>query len=82
MLCVLDGQLDRGDTRAVAPMVKVVAALDRYHGLEARYRRLAIPAIAPEDPPAIESRAPLALTHVAPAEVEPEDVAKVAAFGA
>ncbi len=82
MLCALDFQLERGDMRAVPPMIKVVAALDRYHGFDARYRRLALPAIEPASVPAIEATVPLALTHAAPAEAASADVAKVAGFGA
>ena len=77
MLCALNSQLERGDMRAVPPMIKVVAALDRYHGFDARYRRLALPVLAPASVPAIEATAPLALTH-APAEASPADVAEVA----
>lgn len=32
-LRVADGALDRGDLKAIGPMVRLVAALDRYHGL-------------------------------------------------
>lgn len=72
MLCALDSQLARGDMRAVPPMIKVVAALDRYHGFDARYQRLALPALEPAPVPAIAASVPLALTHTpakAPAEV-------------
>ena len=31
-----DDRLERGDIRAFAPYLKIVAALDRYHGLDAR----------------------------------------------
>ena len=34
-----DGQVERGDMKAVAPLIKLIGALDRYHGLDARYRR-------------------------------------------
>ena len=38
---VADGALDRGNLKAVGPMVRLVAALDRYHGLGgAEARRL------------------------------------------
>jgi AraC-like DNA-binding protein len=60
-LRVADGALDRGNLRAVGPMVRVVAALDRYHGLgSAEARR----AVAVEALPA--HTAPLALSHAAP----------------
>jgi hypothetical protein len=56
-----DGRVERGDLKAVAPLIKLIGALDRYHGLDGRYRReprpevlLAAPAAplalaAPED---------------------------------
>ncbi|MGB3580182.1 MAG: hypothetical protein WBA40_03555, partial [Roseiarcus sp.] len=31
-LRVADGRLDKGDMKAVAPLLRIVAALDRYHG--------------------------------------------------
>ena len=34
-----DTRVERGDMKAVAPLIKLIGALDRYHGLEARYRR-------------------------------------------
>ncbi len=53
-LRVADAGLDRGELRAVGPLLKVVAALDRYHGLKARSarlaRRAAPPASARADP--------------------------------
>jgi hypothetical protein len=42
-LRVADAALDRGDLRAIDPMVKVVKELDRYHGLGA-FSRAALPA--------------------------------------
>ena len=30
-----DGRVERGDMKAVAPLIKLIGALDRYHGLEA-----------------------------------------------
>jgi hypothetical protein len=60
-LRVADGRVERGDMKAVQPLIKLVAALDRYHGLEGRYRR------EPRVPPFLEApAAPLALA--APAE--------------
>ncbi len=55
MLCALDSQLERGELRAAPSMIKVVAALDRYRGFDARYRQLAFPALAPASVPAIEA---------------------------
>jgi hypothetical protein len=61
-----DGRVERGDMKAVAPLIKLIGALDRYHGLDARYRR--DPRLAPRlEAPA----APLALA--APAD----DLAKL-----
>ncbi len=77
MLSALDSQLERGDMRAVTPMIKVVAALDRYHGLDARDRRLALSVLEPARVPAIEAAAPLALTH-ASAEARLAEAAEVA----
>ena len=34
-----DGRVERGDMKAVAPLIKLIGALDRYHGLEGRYRQ-------------------------------------------
>lgn len=50
-----DGQVERGDMKAVAPLIKLIGALDRYHGLDARYRR------EPRLPPPDRAAAPLAL---------------------
>lgn len=55
-----DGRVERGDMKAVAPLMKLIGALDRYHGLSGALRE---PRLAP--PPGI-SAAPLALA--APAE--------------
>jgi hypothetical protein len=35
----MDDLVERGDVRAVKPLINLVGALDRYHGLDARYRR-------------------------------------------
>ena len=44
-----DSRVARGDMKAVAPLIKLIGALDRYHGLDGRYRRepglAALPAI-------------------------------------
>jgi len=34
-----DERVGRGDMKAVAPLIKLIGALDRYHGLDGRYRR-------------------------------------------
>jgi hypothetical protein len=63
-LRLADALIDRGDVRGLAPLVKIVGELDRYHGL-GRRSRTAPPAPRYEalDPP---PPAPLALTHAAP----------------
>src|SRR5271167_4066739 len=59
-LRVIDELVDKGDPKAVAPLIRLVAALDRYHGLApARPAPEAPPPLAPPAPP-------LALTHAAP----------------
>lgn len=68
-LRVADASLDRGELRAINPMVKVVRALDRYHGLSDVSRpALPAPAAAPLPLPA----PPLQLTHAEPPPVECE----------
>src|SRR6516162_3645495 len=53
-LRLADALVDRGELRAVGPVVKLVAALDRYHGLGRLSRLMATPlAIAP--PPEMAS---------------------------
>jgi hypothetical protein len=42
-----DGRVARGDMKAVAPLIKLIGALDRYHGLDGRYRREPRPAALP-----------------------------------
>ena len=68
-LHVADAALDRGELRAVTPMVRVVAALDRYHGLKGSG-----PSLVPSPPalaaPAAAPEPPLALSH-APALAMP-----------
>ena len=60
VLRVVDELVDKGDPKAVAPLIWLVAALDRYHGL-------APARAAPETPPPLALPAPpLALTHAAP----------------
>ena len=62
-LLAADAAIERGDVRAVSQYLKVVAALDRYHGLAAA---LAPPEPAPARPTLPAPAAPLALTHAAP----------------
>ncbi len=64
-LLAADAAIERGDVRAVSQYLKVVAALDRYHGLAV--------ALAPPEPaspdaqPRLPAAAPpLALTHATP----------------
>ncbi len=61
-LCLADASLEDGNLKALAPFVKIVAELDRYHRFAAPEKLLALerPTIAPEPRPA-----PLALTHAA-----------------
>ncbi len=73
-LHVADAALDRGELRAVTPMVRVVAALDRYHGLKGpgpslvpSPPALAAPAAAPEPPLALSHAPPLAMFVLLPA---------------
>ena len=68
-LVLLDIRLSRGETAAVGPFLKTLAALDKYHGFgaaeaepEPRAARPALPA------------PPLALTHAAPALTAPRTV--------
>ena len=60
-LLAVDAAVERGDVKAVSQYLKVVVALDRYHGLAA--------ALAPPQPAAAERlpapARPLALTHAA-----------------
>ena len=64
--------LEQGDMKAFAPFLRIVAALDRYHGLDGR--TLHFHSGRPEALPA----PPLALPPVAP----PDEAAEVADFGA
>jgi hypothetical protein len=60
-LRLVDIRVDRGELAAVGPLMKVVAALDRYHGLQQLLKPAAdAPLAIPPAPP------PLALTHAAP----------------
>ena len=60
-LRVVDGRLDKDDLKAVAPLIRIVAALDRYHGLAP-----APPAPETPPPPLALPAPPLALTRAAP----------------
>jgi hypothetical protein len=62
-LRVADGSLEQGDMKAIAPFLRVVAALDRYHGLTPQHPARAPAAAPPHALPA----PPLALTHAAAA---------------
>ena len=60
-LRLADASLDRGELAAIAPLMKVVAALERYHGRQDRSE----PA-KPEHAPLALPAPPLALAHAAP----------------
>ncbi len=64
-LLAADAAIERGDVRAVSQYLKVVAALDRYHGLAAALAPPE-PASAPAQPRLSAAAPPLALTHAAP----------------
>jgi hypothetical protein len=67
-LRVADGSIEKGDLKAVGPFLRLVAALDGYHGL-APQRAARAPGAAP---PLALPAPPLALTHAAPVpEAEP-----------
>jgi len=59
-----DALIDRGDVRGLAPLVKIVGELDRYHGLQRPRGAPRAPLIEAPEPPAA---APLALTPAPPA---------------
>jgi hypothetical protein len=78
-LRLADAMIDRGELNALGPLVKIVAALDRYHGLghaspAPRSEPLASPLAAaslPEPPPQLAlTHAASPLNEVAPAAVE------------
>ena len=72
-----DDRLERGDIRAFTPYLKIVAALDRYHGLEPRR----LPNRAQHSEDALSLPPPLlALPRAAPPE--PGPAAEVADSGA
>ena len=67
-----DFKLEQGDMKAFAPFLKILAALDRYHGLEGRlvtFRATERGAALPAPPLAL----PPALPPAAPAEQPAED---------
>ena len=70
-LCLIDHQIEQGDARAVTPLLRLVAALDRYHGLEAAASLSATP--SPGAPRLAPRPAVLALTHQAPSACEEAD---------
>ncbi len=75
-LRVADGALDRGNLKAIGPMVRLVSALDRYHGLGTAEARRAL-AVEPLAAPA----APLALPRASsPAPFAQERSATYAEF--
>lgn len=68
-LRVADASLEQGDMKAGGPFLRVVAALDRYHGLapaRSAQARAATPPLALPAPPLALPAPPLALTHAAP----------------
>lgn len=66
-LCHADFKLARGDIRAFAPYMKLVAALDRYYGLEGRR----LPRAAQTASVLALPQPPLALTHAAEPVLSP-----------
>src|SRR5271165_6843386 len=77
-LCRADFILGKGDIRAFAPYMKLVAALDRYYGVDGRARVASAPhaqSVLAAPPP------PLALTHASEPAL-PTHASEVAGFGA
>jgi hypothetical protein len=67
---VVDLNLENGDLKAVEPLLKVIAQLDKYHGLS-------LPAPGPAAPPPLAPpRAPLALAAPDAAEIGTENGAQ------
>ncbi len=77
-LCHADFKLAGGDIRAFAPYIKLVAALDRYHGLDGRPR---LAPVAQTANALAAPRPPLALTHSAELALPPL-ASEVAELGA
>ncbi len=74
-LRLVDKRLVQGDLKAVGRMVQVVAALDRYHGLQDQR------GLSHAEPPLPPAAPPLAIAHAAPPLVVAEaEVASVAGF--
>jgi len=63
-LRLTDAAIDRGHIQAVVPHIKLVAALDRFHGLGPRPASSRRKSLAAPPPP--EPAAPLQLTRAAP----------------
>jgi len=68
---VVDLNLDEGDLKAVAPLLKIIAQLDKYHGLS-----LPAPGPAPAPPPLAPPRPPLALAAPDAVEIGTENGAQ------
>ena len=51
----VDDRIERGDMKAILPLVRLTGALDRYHGLDARWRRNPLPPlpVQPAEPVAL-----------------------------
>jgi hypothetical protein len=64
-MCVIGEAVDKGNLKAVKPLMEVLEKLDRYHGMAARAA-----AEADAYAPRIASPAPLALTHEPAARTE------------
>ena len=82
-LRLADASIERGDLKAVGPLVRLVAALDRYHGLGRASAQRAPAAGAPlppaEAPPLALPAPPLALANAAaPLDGEPPIASEVA----
>jgi DNA-binding CsgD family transcriptional regulator len=63
-LRLADASIERGELNAVGPLVQLVAALDRYHGIGSVYMRT--PPAPERSEPLPPPAPPLALTHSAP----------------
>ncbi len=73
-LRLADASIENGDLKAVAPLTRLVAALDRYHGLGALARWRPAPTAplpAPAAPPLALPAPPLALTEAKTGVDEP-----------
>ena len=68
---VVDHNLEKGDLKAVEPMLKVIAQLDKYHALS-----LPAPGAASPPPLLAPARPPLALAAPEPAEIGTENGAQ------